>query len=117
LVFVTEYRQRVFSARHFGRMEEIVRAVCADFECELVGINGAVSCFAGSVGGAPLSNLRQYIEQQRPFRGMLGPWRPSLVDFHHCSERRCTSPHLGSHRPLGAAHQATLIGPGVQVPE
>ena len=35
--------------------------------------------FAGSVGGAPSSAVRQCIEQQnRPrFRALLGPWRPS----------------------------------------
>ena len=95
-------------------MEEIMRAVCADFETELVEFNGEAnhvhllvnfppkvalsklvnslkgvssrrlhqefpdlvrhywraqrlwsgSYFAGSVGGAPISVLRQYIEQQ-----------------------------------------------------
>jgi putative transposase len=114
LVFVTKIRHRVFTARHLERMEEIMRAVCADFECELVEFNGegshvhllvnfppkvalsklvnslkgvssrrmrqefpelvehywraqrlwSGSYFAGSVGGAPLSILRQYIEQQ-----------------------------------------------------
>ncbi|EME67085.1 transposase [Rhodococcus ruber BKS 20-38] len=34
------------------------------------------SCFAGSVGGAPLSIARQYIEQQnRPVQGTARPWR------------------------------------------
>ncbi|MCJ0874875.1 IS200/IS605 family transposase [Streptomyces sp. AP-93] len=99
LVFVTKYRHRVFTDAHLKRMEEIMRAVCADFECELVEFNGenkhvhllnslkgsrrlrqeypelvrhygraqrlwSGSYFAGSVGGAPLSIVRQYIEQQ-----------------------------------------------------
>jgi putative transposase len=114
LVFVTKYRHRVFDDAHLKRMEEIMRAVCADFECELVEFNGennhvhllvnfppkvalsklvnslkgvssrrlrqeypelvrhywraqrlwAGSYFAGSAGGAPLSIVRQYIEQQ-----------------------------------------------------
>jgi putative transposase len=114
LVFVTKYRHRVFSDTHLKRMEEIMRAVCADFETELVEFNGEAnhvhllvnfppkvaisklvnslkgvssrrlrqefpdlvrhywraqrlwsgSYFAGSVGGAPLSIVRQYIEQQ-----------------------------------------------------
>lgn len=123
LVFVTKYQHRVFTARHLERMEEIMRAVCADFECELVEFNGegshvhllvnfppkvalsklvnslkgvssrrmrqefpelvehywraqrlwSGSYFAGSVGGAPLSILRQYIEQQnRPAQSTLG---------------------------------------------
>jgi putative transposase len=114
LVFVTKYRHKVFTDLHLKRMEEIMRAVCADFETELVEFNGennhvhllvnflpkvalsklvnslkgvssrrlrqefpelvrhyyranrlwSGSYFAGSVGGAPLSVLRQYIEQQ-----------------------------------------------------
>lgn len=124
LVFVTKYRHRVFEDRHLTRMEEIMRAVCADFEAELVEFNGesnhvhllvnfppkvavsklvnsvkgvssrrlrqefpdlvrhywraqrlwSGSYFAGSVGGAPLSTVRQYIEQQNlPTRGTARP--------------------------------------------
>ena len=40
LVFVTKYRHRVFTDRHLTRLEEIMRAVCADFESELVEFNG-----------------------------------------------------------------------------
>jgi putative transposase len=114
LVFVTKYRHPVFTAAHLTRAEEIMRAVCADFETELAEFNGEAShvhllvnfppkvalsklvnslkgvssrrlrqefpnlarhywranrlwsgsYFAGSVGGAPISVLRQYIEQQ-----------------------------------------------------
>lgn len=114
LVFVTKYRQKVFSDVHLTRMEEVMRDVCAGFECELVEFNGennhvhllvnfppkaalsklvnslkgvssrrlrqefpdlvrhywranklwSGSYFAGSVGGAPLSIVKQYIEQQ-----------------------------------------------------
>jgi putative transposase len=114
LVFVTKFRHKVFGDRHLARMEEIMRAVCADVETELVEFNGennhvhllvnfppkvalsklvnslkgvssrrmrqefpdlvrhyyranrlwSGSYFAGSVGGAPLTVLRQYIEQQ-----------------------------------------------------
>lgn len=114
LAFVTKYRHHVFTDRHLNRMEEIMRAVCADFETELVEFDGesshvhllvnfppkvavsklvnslkgvssrrlrqefpdlvqrywranklwAGSYFAGSVGGAPLATVRQYIENQ-----------------------------------------------------
>jgi putative transposase len=114
LVFVTKYRHPVFDAAHLARMEEIMRAVCSDFETGLAEFNGEAShvhllvnfppkialsrlvnslkgvssrrmrqefpdlarhywrtnrlwsgsYFAGSVGGAPISVLRQYIEQQ-----------------------------------------------------
>ncbi|KQC36313.1 IS200/IS605 family transposase [Frankia sp. ArI3] len=40
LVFVTKYRHRVFDDRHLTHLEEIMRAVCADFEVELVEFNG-----------------------------------------------------------------------------
>jgi len=114
LVFVTKFRHKVFADRHLTRLEEIMRAVCGDFETDLVEFNGEAnhvhllvnfppkvalsklinsmkgvssrrmrqefpelarhyyranklwsgSYFAGSVGGAPLTILRQYIEQQ-----------------------------------------------------
>ena len=124
LVFVTKYRHRVFGDRHLRRMEEIMRAVCGDFEAELVEFTGEAnhvhllvnyppkvavsklvnslkgvssrrlrqefpdlvrhywraqrlwsgSYFAGSVGGAPLSIVRQYIEQKnRPVQGTARP--------------------------------------------
>ncbi|MEV0723303.1 IS200/IS605 family transposase [Micromonospora purpureochromogenes] len=114
LVFVTKFRHKVFSDRHLTRMEEIMRAVCTDFDTDLIEFNGddnhvhllvnfppkvapsklvnslkgvssrrmrqefpdlarhyyqvnrlwSASYFAGSVGGPPLTILRQYIEQQ-----------------------------------------------------
>ena len=114
LVFVTKYRHKVFTDPHLTRLEEIMRAVCEDFETTLVEFNGqdnhvhllvdfppkvalsrlvnslkgvssrrmrqefpdlvqhywqarrlwSGSYFAGSVGGAPISVLQQYIEQQ-----------------------------------------------------
>src|SRR4051794_6433829 len=114
MVFVTKFRDKVFGDAHLARMEEIMRAVGAGFETELVEFNGETnhvhllvtfppkvaiaklvnslkgvssrrmrqefpdlvrhyyranklwsgSYFAGSVGGAPLSVVKQYIEQQ-----------------------------------------------------
>jgi putative transposase len=114
LVFVTKFRHEVFTDRHLARLEEIIRAVCADFETELVKFHGehnhvhllvnfppkvaiaklvnslkgvssrrmrqefpdlvehyyranklwSGSYFAGSLADAPLTVLRQYIEQQ-----------------------------------------------------
>ena len=40
VVFVTKFRHRVFTNAHLRRMEEIMRSVCTDFECELVEFNG-----------------------------------------------------------------------------
>lgn len=114
LVFVTKFRHPVFTSAHLDRLEAILRAVCADFECDLVEFNGEAehvhllvtfppkvaparlvnslkgvssrrmrrefpelarhyhranklwsgSYFCGSVGGAPLTVLRTYIENQ-----------------------------------------------------
>ncbi|WP_330309948.1 MULTISPECIES: IS200/IS605 family transposase [unclassified Streptomyces] len=114
LIFVTKLRHKVLTHAHLTRMEEIMRSVCADFECELVEFDGedhyvhllvnfppkvavtklvnslkgvssrrlrqefpdlaghywranklwSGSYFAGTVGGVPLSVVKQYIEQQ-----------------------------------------------------
>ncbi|WP_372405869.1 IS200/IS605 family transposase [Streptomyces luteireticuli] len=40
LVFVAKFRHKVFTDAHLTRMEEIMRSVCGDFECELVEFNG-----------------------------------------------------------------------------
>jgi putative transposase len=40
LVFVTRYRHPVFTAAHLTRVEEIMRAACADFQTELAEFNG-----------------------------------------------------------------------------
>jgi putative transposase len=40
LVFVTKFRHKVFSDRHPTRLEEIMRAVCADFETAMAEFNG-----------------------------------------------------------------------------
>lgn len=125
MVFVTKFRRKVFTDRHLTRMEDIMRAVCRDFDTDLVEYNGqnnhvhllvnfppklalsklvnslklvssrrtrqdspylerhyyqanrlrSGSYFAGSVGGAPSSIVRQYIEQQNGprYKALLGP--------------------------------------------
>ncbi|MHB8293952.1 MAG: IS200/IS605 family transposase [Acidimicrobiales bacterium] len=40
LVFVTKFRHKVFSGKHLVRMEQIMRDVCSDFECDLIEFNG-----------------------------------------------------------------------------
>jgi putative transposase len=39
LVFTTRFRHKVFEDRHLRRMEELLRQVCQDFECELLEFN------------------------------------------------------------------------------
>lgn len=114
LVFVTKYRRRVFSSAMLDDMRAIFASVCADFEAELIEMDGeddhvhllvnyppkvavsglvnslkgvssrlmrlrhpalvrrywkgvlwSPSYFAASCGGAPISIIRQYIEQQQ----------------------------------------------------
>src|ERR1039458_7341588 len=129
LVFLTRYRHPVFTARHLGRTEKIMRAVCTDFETGLAESSGETShvhllvnfppklalsrlvnslkglssrrlrqefpelrrhywkanrlwsgsYFAGSVGGAPISVLRQYSNSRTgPPDISRGPSHPGL---------------------------------------
>lgn len=87
LVFVTKSRHKVFTDAQLTRMEKIMRSVCTDFACvnSLKGVSSrrlrqefpdlvrhywranqlwSGSYFAGTAGGAPLSVVKQYIEQQ-----------------------------------------------------
>ena len=74
LVFVTKYRHNVFTSRHLTRLEEVFRAVCADFETELTEFNGdndhvhllvnfppkiAVSKLVNSLKGVSSRRMRQ----------------------------------------------------------
>ncbi|GAA1177952.1 IS200/IS605 family transposase [Pseudonocardia alaniniphila] len=74
LVFITKYRHRVFADQHLKRMEEIMRAVCDDFEVELVEFTGeanhvhllvnfppkvAISKLVNSLKGVSSRRLRQ----------------------------------------------------------
>jgi REP element-mobilizing transposase RayT len=71
---VTKNRHWVFSDWHLARMEEVMRAVCADFECELVEFHGetnhvhllvdfppkvAISKLVNSIEGVSSRRLRQ----------------------------------------------------------
>ncbi|MET7542558.1 transposase [Streptomyces sp. NPDC005507] len=90
-VFTPRHRRGPFTDEILTRCEEIMRAVCADFETELVEFNGernhsarrlrqefpghirtyswgdhfwSPSHFAASCGGAPLAIIKEYIENQ-----------------------------------------------------
>lgn len=72
LVVMTRYRHRVFDERHLEPLEEIMRNICAGFEVTLEEFNGEPNHVhllvnfpaAGSVGGAPIFVLHQYVDQQ-----------------------------------------------------
>ena len=74
LVFTPKYRRGPFTDEILARCEEIMRAVCADFETELVEFNGerdhvhllvhyppkvAISRLVGSLKGVSARRLRQ----------------------------------------------------------
>ena len=100
LVFVAKYRRRVFDGDAIDRLRTIFAKTCADFEAQLIEMDGeddhvhllveyppkvavsskerpdiqkhywkgvlwSPSYFASSCGGAPISIVRQYIEQQQ----------------------------------------------------
>jgi len=80
LVFVTKYRRDVLNAEMPDASEPIMAALCAETGAELREFNGendhvsqhliqghlwSPSYFAASRGGAPLSIIKEYIEQQK----------------------------------------------------
>lgn len=55
LVFVTKYRREIFDDQMLTRCEAVMRDVCESFEAELHEFSG----------GAPLSIVKDYIENQK----------------------------------------------------
>ena len=157
MVFVTKYRYEVFADRHLQRLEEIMRAVRADFGTDLVEFDGEAdhvhllvnfppevavsklvnslkgissrrlrqefpdlvrhyyranrrrsgSYFAGSVGGAPLSVLRRYIEQQnRPVQSTPGPGGPPAWAFTPAQKGGAPA-----HLPVAAVDEPDPVHP------
>ena len=62
LVFVTKYRRGVFTKKILDELCPIFSSVCKKLWGETL---WSPSYFAGSCGGAPISIIRQYIEQQQ----------------------------------------------------
>src|SRR2546427_12581857 len=119
LVFVTKFRHKVFSDRHLARMEEIMQAVCVDFETELVEFNGennhvhllvnfppkvALSKLVNSLKGVSSRRMRQefpglvrLLAGTKPLVGGLLP--------------RVRPP--GPRHPAGPGHSATTTPPAM----
>ena len=93
LVFVTKYRRVCFTDRVLRHMEEIFRAVCEDFEAELVEFDGegdhvyllvnyppkvALSRLVGSLKGVSSRHIREadYPEIRKKLWG-TALWSPS----------------------------------------
>lgn len=92
LVFVTKYRRRIFDGDAIERLRAIFTKVCADFEAQLVGMDGednhvhllvnyppkhSVSSLVNSLKGVSSRLLRQDRPDlaQRYWKGVL--WSPS----------------------------------------
>jgi putative transposase len=110
LVFVTKLRHKVFSDRHLTRLEEIMRAVCADFECELVEFNGEnnhihlLVTFPPKVAIARLVNSLKGVSSRRMRQEF-----PDLARHHYYRATKLWSGSYyagsASEAPLNALHQ------------
>src|ERR1039457_3185294 len=82
LVFLTRYRHPVFTARHLGRTEKIMRAVCTDFETGLAEFNGETSHvhllvnFPPKLALSRLVNSLKGLSSRRLRQGVPGLRRP-----------------------------------------
>ena len=92
LVFITKYRRKVFSEKHFESMREIFSKVCNDFESELVEVDGeddhvhllvnyppkiAVSSLVNSLKGVSSRMLRKKHQELEQHYWKGGLWSPS----------------------------------------
>jgi len=120
LVFVTKYRHKVFTDRHLTRLEEIMRAICADFESELVEFNGetnhvhllvnfppkvAISKLVNSLKGVSSRRMRQeFPELVRHYWQAQRLWSVVLRRFgRRCSDQRSAAVHRAAE-PSGLGH-------------
>jgi len=88
LVFVTKYRRGLFSAQHLARLEEVLTAVCTDFECDLVECNGdhdhvhLLITYPPKTAPARLVNSLKGVSARRPRQQFPAPehhlWRGHL---------------------------------------
>ena len=122
---MTKFRHKVFADRHLARMEEIMRAVCADFETELVEFNGennhvhllvnfppkvALSKLVNSLKGVSSRRMRQEFPDLRP---ALLPGQQAVVGLvlRRVRRRRAADRPAPVHRaaePPGLGHARAL---------
>ncbi|RPF38982.1 REP element-mobilizing transposase RayT [Streptomyces sp. TLI_185] len=112
LVSTPKYRRGPFTDEILTRCEEIMRAVCADFETELVEFNGerdhvhllvhyppkvAISRLVGSLKGVSARRLRQEFPGHiRKYLWGDHFWSPVLL--RRVLRRRTAGDHQGVHR-------------------
>jgi putative transposase len=95
LVYVTKFRHTMFEDRHLARTEETTRAVCTDFETELVELNGKnnhvhllgnfpptvdLATLVNSLTGVSSRRMRQEFPDLRPhYYQTTTPWSGSYL--------------------------------------
>ncbi len=121
-VFVTKYRHPVFAAAHLSRMEQIMRDVCRDFECELAEFNAEANHvhllvrFPPKVALSRLVNSLKGMSSRRAAAGVPGPARALLAGepavirlvLHRIRRRR---PDHGP-APVHRAARSSRLTPG-----
>ena len=106
MAFVTKSRHKVFTDTHLTRMEETMRSVCADFECELVEFNGEdnhahlLVNFPPKVAVTKLVNSLKVISSRR-----LRQKFPDLVRHYWRANKLCSGTYFAG--TVGGAEPCT----------
>jgi putative transposase len=102
LVFVTEYRKKIFRKEHYDAMKTIFAEVCRDFEAELVEGDGesdhvhllityppkvSVAGLANSLKGVSSRLLRKDYRDLRRYYWKNASWSPGYL-HHPAGERQ-----------------------------
>ncbi|GAA2712043.1 hypothetical protein GCM10010437_089180 [Actinoplanes palleronii] len=100
---MTKFRHGVFGDRHLARMQEIMRAVCADFETELVEFNGEnnhvhlLVNFPPKVASAKLVNCLKGVSSRR-MRQEFPTWPGTTTGPTSSGRARTSQAPSAAHR-------------------
>lgn len=98
---MTKYRHKVFEDAHLTRMEEIMRALCADFGCEPAEFNGENSHVRLLVNFPPKVALSKLVNSLKGVSSRrLRQEYPELVR-HYCGHSGCGPARTSPDRPTG----------------
>ncbi|MFJ1550919.1 IS200/IS605 family transposase [Streptomyces sp. NPDC088246] len=107
LVFVTKCRHQVFSDAHLKRMEDIMRAVRTDSECELIEFNGESNHVHLLVNFPPKVTLSKLVNSPQGVSAgglIAAPLEPGRR-WSTAVRQRVDAERGASHHPLGDAFQ------------
>ncbi|WP_396704256.1 IS200/IS605 family transposase [Microbispora sp. H10836] len=94
LVFVTKFRHRIFTGAHLERREQIMRDLCADFECKPAEFNGEanhVHLLVNIAQGSPVPP-RQLVEGASSRR--MRQEFPELARHYYRANKLWSDPYL-----------------------